>query len=776
MKLNAFKIKNYRSIVDSGWKNLANDNITALIGQNESGKTTVLEALMSFYDSKINEDILRSDLTFPEVSCLFHLEDKTLISLVDKNKLPKDLIKYCEECNELRLTRKWQNETMSKIYVSNEDIENYYKKLEDKKIDVLEKTQDQIEKLLKEAEHSFSDIEFLEKHNAELQTDLVKKRKIFEEAKKVLGKKKRSDEKIIAQQNFDSAQKAYSEQEKEFKKSIQNLEERKNTAQQISEKVSVCKLYGQARESLDMNRKLMNELRLNLANTKHLLEISSSDKDRKQYNATIEKLVQEIKKIEIKCLNMEEEVEINQLIASYVISGSKYREAQLNAKNEYNERKEKYNLNTLGSHLFQYLPVFEFFEDFSSLLPNRIDLEDVLNENSSAEGYKAAKNFLIIAGLSAEFFREKNQRILKQKIENLNSDITINFQDYWSQDVGKNNKIRLNFELEHYDYTVPEKSGKPYVEFWIKDKQERLYPKQRSRGVRWFLSFYLELKATAKQNNINRVLLIDEPGLSLHARAQEDVLKVFEDLKDDMQIIYCTHSPHLVDVNKLYRIIAVQRADEDDENSETVVLDSKSLHSASSDTLTPIYSLMGIRLHDQQFIHPNNNIIVEDTITYYYVSTIARMLQISDIYFLPSSGMSSIPYLANILMGWKLEYYMFLFDNKEAHDIIEELNNTIFIGANQKIEKSLVLIKGIEAVEDLFSTIDFKNYILQERVGITDKNSEFIKTKGLSRTILASNFINSMEEKKMQFDKFDNETKQNFKKVFDQLRQMLKEI
>jgi hypothetical protein len=232
----------------------------------------------------------------------------------------------------------------------------------------------------------------------------------------------------------------------------------------------------------------------------------------------------------------------------------------------------------------------------------------------------------------------------------------------------------------------------------------------------------------------------------------------------------------LVDVNKLYRIIAVQRADEDDENSETVVLDSKSLHSASSDTLTPIYSLMGIRLHDQQFIHPKNNVIVEDTITYYYVSTIARMLQISDIYFLPSSGMSSIPYLANILMGWKLEYYLFLFDNKEAHEIIEELNSTIFISANQKIEDNLILIKGIETVEDLFSTIDFKNHILQKRVGITDKNSEYIKTRNLSRTILASNFINSIEEKKMQFDKFDDETKQNFKKIFDKLRQMLKEI
>ena len=64
MKLKGFKIKNYRSIVDSGWNYLAYDNITALIGQNESGKTSVLEALMSFFDGKISDDILRSDMTY----------------------------------------------------------------------------------------------------------------------------------------------------------------------------------------------------------------------------------------------------------------------------------------------------------------------------------------------------------------------------------------------------------------------------------------------------------------------------------------------------------------------------------------------------------------------------------------------------------------------------------------------------------------------------------------------------------------------------------------
>ena len=43
MKLVAFRIRNFRSIVDTGWQNISPDNITCLIGQNESGKTSVLK-------------------------------------------------------------------------------------------------------------------------------------------------------------------------------------------------------------------------------------------------------------------------------------------------------------------------------------------------------------------------------------------------------------------------------------------------------------------------------------------------------------------------------------------------------------------------------------------------------------------------------------------------------------------------------------------------------------------------------------------------------------
>ena len=76
MKLSAFRIRNFRSIIDTNWTRLAPDNITALIGQNESGKTSILEALNSFSTQIITVDMLRSDQSLPIISCEFQLDKK----------------------------------------------------------------------------------------------------------------------------------------------------------------------------------------------------------------------------------------------------------------------------------------------------------------------------------------------------------------------------------------------------------------------------------------------------------------------------------------------------------------------------------------------------------------------------------------------------------------------------------------------------------------------------------------------------------------------------
>jgi predicted ATP-dependent endonuclease of OLD family len=774
MKLRAFRIRNYRSIIDTGMCHLAFDNITSLIGQNESGKTSVLEALKSFYERRISDDVLRSDLTYPLIECAFEMEKEGFLDFLNRERLPGDLCEALAEKKEYSLCIEWKDAKTYKLSISEHSILRYFEMAEERRKAEEAKIGKAITDLYSATNMVIREMELADKAKQEARKTLTELAQQLEEARKAIQKTKKPDLQIIAQQEFEKVKGIFEDKEKDFSDKLQVFDAKKILTQEISEKVSVCKTYT---ELFEQTKQLDDQIALKyiqLRDLEHYHDLCSHEKERRSSAQRLEQLRSEHNQMQKTSKEYHELLLIKKKIASLVLDGKKYHDAEVDATIEIENEKHYLSLEDIAETMFANIPIFEFFEDFSSLLPNKIDLEDLLNESGTVEGYKAAQNFLKIAGLNADFFREKNQRILKQKIENLNSDITIDFQDYWSQNVGKDNKIKLNFELEHYDYTVPEKSGKPYLEFWIKDRSERLYPKQRSRGVRWFLSFYLELKATARKNHVNRVLLIDEPGLSLHARAQEDVLKVFEDLKDKMQIIYCTHSPHLVDPSKLYRIMAIQRVNEEDERSETVIIDANSLHEASTDTLTPIYSLMGARLYDQQLIQPKNNIIIEDSITYYYLTEMARLLDFREqVHFIPSTGESNIPVLMNIMMGWRLDFIVLLYDSPEKREIAENLKKSIFLHSEELSSKKIMLIEGFRIAEDLFSTIDFKRFILQKRIGITESNSDYIDNNGLSRMILVTSFLNRVRNEKTVSADFDAETRKNFTVLFDRIHKAI---
>jgi len=106
MRLKRFRIKGIKSIIDSGNCYPSGDNITILAGQNESGKTAVLQALDYFSNGMSDEFkkyALRDDETTPCVECEFELttNDIEALSKTDQkfsqiaNKLEK-VIAYRE--------------------------------------------------------------------------------------------------------------------------------------------------------------------------------------------------------------------------------------------------------------------------------------------------------------------------------------------------------------------------------------------------------------------------------------------------------------------------------------------------------------------------------------------------------------------------------------------------------------------------------------------------------------------------------------------------------
>jgi predicted ATP-dependent endonuclease of OLD family len=131
MQLIGFRIQNFRSIVDTGWQQLAHDNITSLIGQNESGKTSILEGLKAFHDGTLIEDMLRSDLSLPRVACRFKFAPRELENRLDMKKLDPKIQKVLGTLETLAITRSWEDDMDSVMEMDDELKEIYNESYEE---------------------------------------------------------------------------------------------------------------------------------------------------------------------------------------------------------------------------------------------------------------------------------------------------------------------------------------------------------------------------------------------------------------------------------------------------------------------------------------------------------------------------------------------------------------------------------------------------------------------------------------------------------------------
>jgi len=752
MRLTAFRIQNFRSIVDTGWQSVSPDNITCLIGQNESGKTSVLEGLYVFHSGIITEDVLRSDLSLPEVSCRFAVKKGWLLDMA-VNAGP-ELKQLLAETETLELTRYWLADFTSSVRVSGE-VSEYLDSLEKAWRLYLDEIRSKITEEINRLAEDENLVSELSQRKREIELSLKEKGgKGFRRGLFGL-KSPGSPEKEADIQQIKSELEDVSGR-------LEQLGARMESRVDMATAVAAWKALTGEYEEIE---KQLDEVSFKLEERHQMMTLLLKPDD---YDDKIwESIIDEFHRLRSERERLMSEIDRQTALCGFLMEGNSGEEAMLKVKEITGKYRSKYTGEMLGMACIGHTPVFTIFEDFGSLLPNRIDLEDIVAVDSGIEGYKAARNFMKIARLDYSFFMQPSSRILKQTIENLNQKLTHNFHDFWQQSVGGKNKIKIQFELEHYSSSHGEKSGKPYIEFWIKDEGERLYPKQRSRGVRWFLSFYLELQASALGDDKPIVLLVDEPGVSLHARAQEDVLKVFEDISDKIQIVYTTHSPHLVDVNKLHRVLAVQRDDFENYRSATKIIDPVLLAAATPDTLTPIHSVMG-NPFGAGFSDRKANLIVSDTGSYYFLSSILRLSGDKPAFnTVPATSADSIPSLCNIMIGWGLQFYVLVFDNDDDNRAATITGSTIFR------ENSNVTIRfqsPFHAVEDLFSTLDFKKHIVKTREGITVPNSVYLNDKKLPRSFLASRLLSEINSGTLTAKDFDEESHENFRMLMEKLK------
>ena len=153
----------------------------------------------------------------------------------------------------------------------------------------------------------------------------------------------------------------------------------------------------------------------------------------------------------------------------------------------------------------------------------------------------------------------------------------------------------------------------------------------QSRGFVWFFSFLAWYQKLRKDNE-NLLLLLDEPGLSLHAKAQGDLLRYFEEeLVPYHQLIYTTHSPFMVDPRHFDRVRIVQDLSiepdsdnlSDEERGTKVIAEGLKV---TQESLFPLQGALGYEIYQTLFIGPNN-LIVEGVSDLRYIENMSALLK-----------------------------------------------------------------------------------------------------------------------------------------------------
>ena len=254
-------------------------------------------------------------------------------------------------------------------------------------------------------------------------------------------------------------------------------------------------------------------------------------------------------------------------------------------------------------HLERYLPEFVYFDNYSTMR-GRISIEDIRERLDDPDDMDDSdRTFLsLLAMVGADLDdleHETSYEYLKAELESASIGISDEIFEFWKQ----NQQLRVQFDLSQANPNDPPplNSGTIlHVRIWNDRHRVSVPFDERSKGFVWFFSFLVYFSEIEEMQKRDMVLLLDEPGLNLHAMAQFDFLRfIKERLAPKHQVIYTTHSPFMIDLDRLPSVRTV----EDMERAGTVV--SADVLKNNRETVFPLQTALGYRLAQTLFLAPH---------------------------------------------------------------------------------------------------------------------------------------------------------------------------
>ena len=280
---------------------------------------------------------------------------------------------------------------------------------------------------------------------------------------------------------------------------------------------------------------------------------------------------------------------------------------------------------SVHQYLSALIPRFFHFDEYSELM-GRTDigpLVEALRSNSESVLDDAQRTALALLklGFATEELVNPDYEKRSGEMEAVAADLTRQVRRYWHQ----NDHLRLKIDIEPTSEVRADGTGVQLLQLRVEDDRHYFTNNLdvRSSGFRWFISFLAAFKEFYSDKSV--IVLLDEPALALHARAQRDFLDFIEDtLADSHQVIYTTHSPFMVDAKHLERVRVVE-----DRGPDEGTKVSSRLVSRDQDTLSPLQAVLSHDIAQNIFVGPDN-LVVEGLADFTYLTVMSDVLRERD--------------------------------------------------------------------------------------------------------------------------------------------------
>ena len=352
------------------------------------------------------------------------------------------------------------------------------------------------------------------------------------------------------------------------------------------------------------------------------------------------------------------------------------------------------------------MPKFFRFAAYQNL-EGRVDVASLRtneNEEPGASSKQTARALLLLADTDIDSVADTEFETRTAELEAVSSDLSREMSEYWST----NPELRIKVEIEPETVAAPngQTTVVRYLNFRVEDRKHDFTNNfsLRSSGYQWFFSFLAAFSEFEDHDDV--VILLDEPALTLHAKAQRDFLRfINKRLAPVGQVVYTTHSPFMVEQIERVRVV-------EDRGDEIGSVTSSDSLDVGEDSAFPLQAALGYNLSQNLFIG-ERNLLVEGPADLAYLEVISRFLRdkgregLDERWrILPAGGASNVPAFVSLL-GQKVSVTVLLDSGTEGGARVEAAIKANKISGKRVIFIGAVLEQRHSDIEDLFSPGDY---------------------------------------------------------------------